>query len=430
MSDTDRALEELEADVVLQNKKLVKASSDARLSVRVEEKSLQRIEDLECQLTQARKQYSSNVKVTQKRCRQFEESYRETLHAKEKCIKLSHDTQIAYERSVLDMRTERLKRMELAITGMEEDGRAMDYEYYSFRKTLTLIITDIPENPQDNESYLEFSCCAPQVQQNIVRFLRLEQGDNIEQFLALALDINGLTHDGAENSAHVLHQKHRSSTKEYRLAKNAARYPHLTHTQLEAQRNYFRQLVIKSKQYSTTPTASDSDDEYPLLVLQEVDQLQHQEAQSIPESVEQDDMHTGPRFEFAAVENAQDTYELPSYMHKFVPVLKKTIYPHTAKHVLHVAHNTEFGRTVKPGINNVLHTMESHYIDALHCTMFQRAGKWVLRCYGYYGVKIALEHGHKELQQHDEHELVHGNIVTFDNVEQGQSQFVYMFKVD
>jgi len=108
----------------------------------------------------------------------------------------------------------------------------------------------------------------------------------------------------------------------------------------------------------------------------------------------------------------------------------KTIYPHTAKHVLHVAHNTEFGRTLKPGINNVLHVMESHYIDALHCKMLQRAGKWVLRCYGYYGVKIALEHGHKELQQHDEHELVQGNIVTFDNVEQGQSQFVYMFKLD
>ena len=141
-------------------------------------------------------------------------------------------------------------------------------------------------------------------------------------------------------------------------------------------------------------------------------------------------MHTGPRFEFAAVENAQDTYEMPSYMHKFVPVLKKTIYPHTAKHVLHVAHNTEFGRTVKPGINNVLHIMESHYINALHCTMLQRAGKWVLRCYGYYGVKIALEHGYKELQQHGEHELVHGNIVTFDNVEQGQSQFVYKFKLD
>ena len=98
---------------------------------------------------------------------------------------------------------------------MEEDGRAMDYEYYSFRKTLTLIITDLPENSPDNESYLEFSCCAPQVKQNIVRFLLLEQGDNFKEFLALALDINGLTHDCAENSAHVVHQKDRDFTKEY-----------------------------------------------------------------------------------------------------------------------------------------------------------------------------------------------------------------------
>jgi len=431
MCDTNRALEELEADVVFQSRKLVKASSDARQSVRVGEKSLQRIEDLECQLSQAHKQHSCNVKITHKRCRQFEESYRETLHAKETCIKVSQDTRTAHERLMLKVRTERIERMELAIDGMEEDGRAEDYEYYSFRKTLTLIIRDIPENSQENESYLEFSCCAPQVKQNIVRFLRLEQGDHFQQFLALALDINGLTHDGAENSAHVLHQKELQSTKEYRMAKNGARYPLLTHTQLQAHRNYLRQLVIKSKQYATTPTASDSDDEYPLSVQQQVGQLQHQEAQSVPESVvEQDDMHKGPRFEFAAVENALDTYEMPSYMRKCVPVPLKTIYPHTAKHVLHVAHNTEFGRTLKPGINNVLHVMESHYIDALHCKMIQRAGKWVLRCYGYYGVKIALEHGHKELQQHDEHELVQGNIVTFDNVEQGQSQFVYMFKLD
>ena len=111
MCDTNRALEELEADVVFQSRKLVKASSDARLSVRVEEKSLQRIEDLERQLSQAQRQHVCNVKITHKRCRQFEESYRETLHAKEKCIKLSHDTRMAHERSVLEMRTERLERM-------------------------------------------------------------------------------------------------------------------------------------------------------------------------------------------------------------------------------------------------------------------------------------------------------------------------------
>jgi len=90
---------------------------------------------------------------------------------------------------------------------MQQDGRAKDYEYWSFRKTLTLIITDILEDLQDKESYLEFSCCSPEVKQKIVRLLRLEEGGDFKEFLTFDLDINCLTPDRMENSAHVLHQK-------------------------------------------------------------------------------------------------------------------------------------------------------------------------------------------------------------------------------
>jgi len=96
MSDTNSELEELEADVMYHIKKLLTAYRDASVNVSVQEKSLQRIGDLESKLSKAHKQHSRDVNIMHKRCSHFEESYRATLHSKKKCMKLSHDKRKAW----------------------------------------------------------------------------------------------------------------------------------------------------------------------------------------------------------------------------------------------------------------------------------------------------------------------------------------------
>jgi len=99
------------------------------------------------------------------------------------------------------------------------------------------------------------------------------------------------------------------------------------------------------------------------------------------------------------------------------------VYPEHDDRVLHVANNTAFGRRVGGRAKSVLHLMESHYIDDLHCKVTQAGAQWKLHSYGSFGLKI----GDEETLQGVAYDLNEGDIVTFDNVASGKSQFVYRF---
>jgi len=448
MHDVPEKSAEAAADVLYHSKKLLKASRDARSSVWEQETTLLAIESLETKLTKARKQHVSALATSKKRCHDFEEAYRESLASKEKSMKISDE--LAREKEQIC--TIRMDRVRLAVSAMQLDESFHETECASFEKVTSLVIREIPRDNHHNQAYYVFSLCLPVLQAKIVAFLRETGGTAFDEFIETAVRINGLSANGIAVETHVLHRQGAGGCKEHRLATNTARYPCLTRTQLQRVRELHRRNIEEANermppdshispdpdplsgetQVTNAPASHDSDDEYaPALDCDGSQQQEPQQAQSLGYShaAHDDDTRQGARFEFAAVATQGDTYEMPSYMHYIVPEAKVTVYPQSTKHILHVAHNTEFGRTAKPGVNNVLHEMDSHYIDTVHCRIQQLDSGWVLRCFGYYGIQTQRVTGEtKELLQYSEHDLQDGDIITFDNVEHGSSQFVYTFR--
>jgi len=426
---------------------VLKTSAAVRRSIVARDDLLKRMEALEKMLSVAR---GECVRMEG----DFEDAWRQMRETKRKYSGLSVGGVCRGDGDGGSVRRRRLQRVRVFVAGMAtaNDGTfcyentRQDFVRECVERCLVSIIKEIPWNSESNKVYAEFHACPLEAQQHIVRFLQREVGLDYTGFLEFLLEINGLDTDGGVIKSHPLHcREAHVNGRSFRVAKKAAAFPKLCMAEV---REHKRRRVYQSTGMCVL-ACSDSEDEYPNFSGDAntevvVDSSCASEAQSVVVVLEEDDDETqderaeqyrlrvpevvfrsGPRFEFCAEEGTDDWYTLPAYMclDKKAPAPLQTVYPAHDDRVLHVANNTQFGRQIGVYGKSVLHQMESHYIDALHCKVTQVGAQWKLHSYGYFGLKI----GDDETLKGVVYDLNEGDIVTFDNVASGKSQFVYRF---